>query len=636
MDRTFFIFVFYPKMKESIKSKLNPQSLVNLFSQAPVALSLLMGEEFIIDSANQQILDLWGKSESVIGMPLVDALPEIRDQEFPNILKEVYDTGVPFRGDKVLCYLERNAGLEQCYFDFIYAPVYNDSGKINGVSVVATEVTSQVLSERKLAESELRFKELLLNADYSTAIYRGKDFIIELANDKMIKTWGKDKSVIGMPLDKALPELEGQPFMQLLRDVYEKGETYAATEDKVDLVVDGKLQTFYYNFTYKPIRNLSGEIYAILNMAVDVTDLVLSKEGLRKNAEEFALSEAKYKNLSEAMPQLVWTTSPKGDFTYYNERMGEYLGLNSNELKPEDISSYIHPEDLPNLIEVWTKASKNKTEFEIEHRAFNNKTGEYFWLLSRAVPDLGPNGEILQWIGSSTDINEFKILQKQKDTFLGIASHELKTPLTSMKIYAQVLEKALSKSGDLKNAEFAKKMDDQIVKLTALVGDLLDVTKINSGKLLLNESYFDFKQLVDEIVEEQQLSAKHKIVNNSKQVGMVFADKHRIGQVITNLIGNAIKYSPDSDEVIVETSIQNENVQFCVKDFGIGMPHDKADKVFQQYYRVSGDEQHSFPGLGLGLYIASQIIERSNGKIWVNSVLGKGSTFCFSLPKTGN
>lgn len=621
-------------MDEFINAKISPDSLITLFSQAPVALSLLMGENFVIESANQHILQLWGKSSTVIGMPLIEGLPEIRDQEFLSILKEVYTTGVPFRGNKVLCYLERHSRMEACYFDFIYSPVYDDKGKVNGVSVVATEVTSQVLSEMKLAESELRFKELLLNADFSTAIYRGEDLVIELANDRMIETWGKDKSVIGMPLEKALPELEGQPFIQLLQNVYKDGKTYAATEDRVDLVVDGKLQTFYYNFTYKPIRNLSGEIYAILNMAVDVTDMVESKERMRKNAEELSLSEAKYKNLSEAMPQIVWTASPEGEFTYFNERMEEYLGLNQHELQPRDVSSFIHPDDLPKILSVWRKASQHKTDFEVEHRAFDKKTGDYFWLLSRGVPDLGLNGEILQWVGSSTDINEFKILQKQKDTFLAIASHELKTPLTSMKIYAQVLEKALKKSGDEKNAAFARKMDEQIVKLTALIGDLLDVTKINSGKLGLNLSHFDFKNLVDEIVEEQQLSSRHKILNYSKPVGTVFADRSRIGQVITNLIGNAIKYSPEADEIIIETEICDNDIQFSVKDFGIGMPSDKADKVFEQYYRVSGDEQHTFPGLGLGLYIASQIVERSSGKIWVNSVLGKGSTFCFSLPKS--
>ena len=242
-------------------------------------------------------------------------------------------------------------------------------------------------------------------------------------------------------------------------------------------------------------------------------------------------------------------------------------------------------------------------------------------------------GTIIHWIGASTNIDEFKILSAQKDTFLGIASHELKTPLTSLKLYAQVLERMLRKSGDEKNAEFAKKMDVQIVKLTSLIGDLLDVTKINSGKIYLNEEAFDFQKLVIETVEDQQMSTSCKIELHTKPVGMVFADRDRVGQVITNLLTNAIKYAPNTDKIVVEIKEVSGNLEFSVQDFGIGMPEDKKDRVFEQYYRVSGDEQTTFPGLGLGLYISAQIIERSHGKIWVNSVLGKGSTFSFILPQ---
>ena len=190
----------------------------------------------------------------------------------------------------------------------------------------------------------------------------------------------------------------------------------------------------------------------------------------------------------------------------------------------------------------------------------------------------------------------------------------------------------LRKTGDEKNADFAKKMDLQVVKLTSLIGDLLDVTKINSGKIHLNQSCFDFEKIVLETAEEMQMSTTHKIEIYTEKGGTVFADRERIGQVITNLISNAIKYSPDADRVVVETQHQENQVIFTVKDFGIGMPEDKKDRVFEQYYRVSGDEESTFPGLGLGLYIAAQIVERSGGKIWVNSVLGKGSTFSFSLP----
>ena len=282
------------------------------------------------------------------------------------------------------------------------------------------------------------------------------------------------------------------------------------------------------------------------------------------------------------------------------------------------------------------KSNGRKKTFELEFRYKTNKTDEYIWFLNRATPVLDDDGNIKHWIGTSTNINEFKILSAQKDTFLGIASHELKTPLTSLKLYAQVLERMLRKTGDEKNAEFAKKMDLQIVKLTSLIGDLLDVTKINAGKIYLNEAEFDFEQLVTETVEDQRMSTSYTIELSTEKVGMVFADRDRIGQVITNFLSNAIKYSPNAEKIIVKIETVDNQVQFSVKDFGIGMPEDKKDKVFEQYYRVSGDEQTVFPGLGLGLYISSQIIERSKGKIWVNSVLDKGSTFYFSLPKLIN
>jgi signal transduction histidine kinase len=231
------------------------------------------------------------------------------------------------------------------------------------------------------------------------------------------------------------------------------------------------------------------------------------------------------------------------------------------------------------------------------------------------------------------DITEQKYLQQQKDDFIGIASHELKTPVTSVKAYTQVLERMLQKKGDTKEANMIKKMDAQLNRLTSLIGDLLDVTKINSGKLQFNNQEFDFNAILDELIEDlQRTTGKHTIVKNFVPGGIVFGDKERIGQVVTNLITNAIKYSPHADKVIVHTTIDEKEITLCVQDFGIGIATKNLDKVFEQFYRVSGEMQHTFPGLGLGLYISSEIIKREGGRIWVTSEEGKGSTFCFALP----
>ncbi|AYN01582.1 ATP-binding protein [Chryseobacterium sp. 3008163] len=491
-------------------------------------------------------------------------------------------------------------------------------------------MTEHVISERKLKESEYRFEDLIKNSDYSTAIYRSDELYIELANDLMLKTWGKDASVIGLKLEDALPELEGQPFIGILKDIFKTGIAYTATEDRVDLVVDGKLQTYYFNFSYKPLKNADGEVYAIHNMAVDVTDLVIAREEIQKREERF-------RDLADSMPQFVWTCDKDGKMTYMNENWYRYTGFDKNEDPAEGVKRVIKAEVYEQVEVVWAESLKTGNSFEMEYQFLDPDNPEvYRWFLGRAAPAFDENGDIKQWIGTFTDIDDFKQLQTQKDNFLGIASHELKTPLTSLKIYTQFIEKNLVKKDDLKNAEVARKMDGQIDLLTVLISDLLDVTKIQNGKIQLNESEFDFDLLTEEIVAEQQMTSRHKIILHPSQIGAVYADRHRISQVMSNLISNAIKYSPDADQVIVSTKLKDNKVTYSVKDFGIGIPSDKHKKVFEQYYRVSGSKEHTFPGLGLGLYISSEIIKRSGGRIFLASTEGKGSDFCFEIPKSKN
>lgn len=616
-------------MKNFIKSNISQDSLALLLTQAPIALSMLMGDDFVIKVANPQMLELWGKQPEIIGLKLIDALPEIKDQKFMEILSDVKRTGNPYKGYKELAYLVKNGEKKACYFDFIYAPIHNDDEtEIIGVSIVATDVTEQVLAEKSLAETEYKFETLIKESDYAIALYTGKDHVIEIANDRILNAWGKTKSVIGKKIREGIPELEGQPFLDILKKVYETGETYSATEDKAVLAQGDKLQTFYFNFSYKPLKNKNGEVYAILNFAVDVTDLVLAKKQIQENEE-------KYRNLADSLPIIVWTADKDGVIDYYNKRWFDYTGFEGIDTRENATKKILHPDDLQRGIEIWQNSKKNKTSYEIEYQLKDkSKENAYRWFLGKAIPIKDKNDEVLQWIGTCTDIDEFKQFQQQKDNFLGIASHELKTPLTSLKLYSQFLEKNLRRQEDLNNADVAKKMDDQINKLANLVDDLLDVTKIQNGKILLNNSEFNFDDLISETVEEQQMDTKHKIEVLSEPIGDITGDRHRISQVMSNLINNAIKYSPGADKIQITSKLTEENkILFSVRDFGIGIPDSKKDKVFEQYYRVSGSKEHTFPGLGLGLYISSEIIKRSGGRIFVNSVEGKGSDFCFEIPK---
>ncbi|MDR6160337.1 PAS domain S-box-containing protein [Chryseobacterium sp. SLBN-27] len=618
-------------MKSFLEQNVSLDSLITLFSQAPVAMCLLTGDNFSINSANPQMLELWGRDASVIGKSLFEILPEIIDQGFKEILENVYRTGETFNGNKWSVFLEKYGKYDEHFFTFIFAPVYNDNKKIIGISIVATEVTDQIFSERKLKESEYRFEHLIKKSDYPIAIYSTEDLYIEFANEKMLKTWGKNASVIGMKLEDALPELEGQPFLGLLKTIFKTGETYAAKEDKADLMVDGRLQTFYYNFSYKPLKNPNGEVYAILNMAVDVTDLVLARKEIQER-------ETKFRDLADSMPQFVWTCDNNGEITYMNKSWYTYTGSTESENQTSLVKKMMRPETIKKVDQAWEESIKTNTPFVMEYELEDpGQKGNYRWFLGRAVPNFSENGDVKQWTGTFTDIDEFKQLETQKDNFLGIASHELKTPLTSLKLYTQFIKTNLEKAGDPKNAEVARRMDYQIDLLTGLINELLDVTKIQKGQMQLNESVFDFDKLVDEVVEEQQMTSRHKLfVSKSGKVGEVFADRHRISQVMSNLISNAIKYSPDAEEVHISTSVCGNQAQFNVRDFGIGIPEDKQSKVFEQYYRISGSKDYTFSGLGLGLYISSEIIKRTGGEIFVSSAEGEGSDFCFRIPKNKN
>jgi PAS domain S-box-containing protein len=220
-----------------------------------------------------------------------------------------------------------------------------------------------------------------------------------------------------------------------------------------------------------------------------------------------------------------------------------------------------------------------------------------------------------------------------RDNFISVASHELKTPVTSVKIFAQVLKKHSEQIGDEKAVNYLNKMENQIDKLTELIYDLLNVSRIQAGRIKYRQQKFNFDDFIKEIVEVlQSTETKHVLLLKGGTKAIVNGDKERIGQVINNLVANATKYSPSNDKVIISTKRVDGQVVVSVKDFGIGIQKSHQHKIFERFYRVFDSTDKTFPGLGLGLYIASEIVKRHGGKLWVKSNVGKGSTFYFSLP----
>src|SRR5947209_12085151 len=225
--------------------------------------------------------------------------------------------------------------------------------------------------------------------------------------------------------------------------------------------------------------------------------------------------------------------------------------------------------------------------------------------------------------------------EARKDEFISMASHELKTPLTSLKGFTNLLQRRLTKQGDKQALHFLARMEEQLDKLTKLVSDLLDVTKMQTGKLEFREERFFLNELVRETLENLQGTTEtHHLQLEEVTDVQVSGDKDRLGQVLINLLTNAIKYSPEADTVIVRVSAYEQTGIVSVQDFGIGIAETHQEKIFERFYQVNDDTEKTFPGLGIGLYISSQIVRGHHGRLWVESVKGAGATFYVSLPLT--
>jgi len=359
----------------------------------------------------------------------------------------------------------------------------------------------------------------------------------------------------------------------------------------------------------------------------------------RKNfEEELRMNEEKFRLLIQNSSDIITVFSREGTITYESPAIEAVLGYKTDERVGRNINMdpIVHPEDREIKLGLLRKAVERPKEningeFRLRHKNGSYRTIE--GIFRSFLDDKNINGIIANY----RDVTDRKILEQQKDEFIGIASHELKTPVTSIKAYSQILQEVFEKAKDKKSAEMLEKMNGQVDRLTSLIIDLLDFTRIEGGKLKFREENFNLNDLISEVIEEtQRTTSRHKIEKKLDRSIQMHGDRERIGQVLINLLNNAIKYSPDSDHIIVASKIENNFATICVQDFGIGIEKDLTDKVFDRFFRVTEPTMNTFPGLGLGLYIAGEIVRRQGGKIWVNSTHGKGSTFCFSVPVKTN
>lgn len=647
--------------------------LNDLINGSPYPIYLISGPDLIIGVANAATLKAWGKDESVIGMRFRDALPELVGQPFEHLLLKVMATGEAYHAVNDRADLMIDGEMKTAYFTFSYEPYSNPEGKIIGVTCYATDVTKLVTATKELEKvsqqvrdaneelaaineemfasneelaalneelaatneelteshhllelSEKRFRNLILQAPFAICVIRASDLVVIDVNDRYLALIGKRREKIeDLSIWEGVPEA-AEAYAPVMQEVINSCTAFEAKEAEVHLVRNGVAEQMFIDFVYEPVTDLLGLVSAIMVVGIDVTEKVKA----RKSIEEI-----------EERIRLAVQAAEIGTFDYYyatkelvvSDRFNEIFGIVPGTTRTEVIDMY-HPDDR-HLSDEAHEAGKKTGKIFYEARLL--RADGMRWVRYQGNIYFDANGNPDRTLGTVIDITEYKALQQQKDDFISIASHELKTPITSLKASLQLLHRMKE---NINPALFPRMIDQatkSMDKITELVDDLLNVAKMNEGQIGLKKDWFNISEMIDKCCNHVRESGKHELVFEGNKELMVFADEHRIDQVIVNLVNNATKYAPESKQIFIGVSQVGNEAKISVRDTGPGVAAEKLPHLFDRFYRAD-ESGVQVSGLGLGLYISADIVKRHGGDIGVDSELGKGSNFWFTLPLDGN
>lgn len=696
--------------------KENERRLELILNQLPAHVLILRGSQQIIETINNSVLEYWKKEKyNTIGKPLLEVLPELEGQVFPEQLKTVLETGITIAEKEIpMIFNTPDGGQRQTYVDYIYEPLTDAAGNRTGVLVMSFEVTDKVASRKLLEtftnelqaineeltasneelaatneelaavneemtstneeliatqaslqqvissfeESESRMRSMVASAPFPIGVYVGREMRILLANKAIMDVWGKGYEVIGKGYAEILPELANQAIFAQLDTVFTTGIPFHARNQQVDLMIDGELQVYYFNYSFTPLLDTNGDVYGVMNTAADVTDLNIAKQKVEQSERNL------YYMIAQAPVAMCILSGPEHVITVANDQIIELWGKQAGAVMNKPVFDALPDARNQGLEQLMADVYHTGEAFHANEMPVSLlRKGKLEKVYQNFVyqPYRDANGTILGIIAITIDVTEQvlarqkiqqnetellatqqrleqeleagKQLQRQKDDFIGMASHELKTPLTSLTAIIQVAQLKLKNSEDLFLAGAMAKANTQVKRMANMINGFLNISRLESGKILIEKQYFNITRLIEEVIEEiKMVVTTHQINLYAPDLREIYADRDKISSVISNLISNAVKYSPKGREIEVRCWQAGTEVIVSVKDEGMGINPQDIEKIFDRYYRVEATHMQHIAGFGIGLYLSAEIIKRHNGRIWAESESGVGSTFCFSLP----
>lgn len=656
------------------KIEQSQKQVLESFEQAPAGIALLETNDFIFTMANTFYGELVGRKPSeLLNKRLLEALPEIKGQGFDDLLRDVVKTGKPFVASEIAVELLRNDKLETIYVDLVYQPRLGADGEINGILVIATDVTQQKLARKKLESSEAKLRSVIATAPAGMGLFVGRDLIIEMPNQTFIDIVGKGWDIVGKPLREAMPELltEGQPFLQILDDVYTSGKMFQSPGSLVKIVQNGVMTYNYYNITYTPLLDENNEVFAILDIAIDVTDTIKAQQATQE-------AEAALRSAIELAELGTWSVKVPVPEITFSERMMNWFGL-----QPEDDmikSSYnaISENDRERMSRLFNEALKPESGglFEQEYTVINKITGRKRIIHSQGKTVFDDDGNPLEIRGTAQDITSHKeahmalenevrerteqlhnanteleeanlsLIHSNEELaqYAYVASHDLQEPLRKISLFSKMLKE---QDAEKKHQHLIDKIIGSSKRMSMLIKDLLEFSRLlNTDVKFVSTNLSD---IVNAVKDDFELLIAEKnaavIVENLPKIDAV---PLHMNQLFNNLISNALKFmKPEKQPKVILSSQKLDYAQaqeyisnalpftnyykICVTDNGIGIEERYLKQIFDVFKRLHGREEYY--GSGIGLAICRRIAGNHNGVITVESEVGKGTTFAVILPE---
>ena len=616
--------------------------LADVFQRSPSFMAVVRGPDHVFELCNERYDELVGHRD-LIGKPVREALPEVQGQAFLDLLDRAYTTGEPFVGKDMVVTLRRQPGQppEERSVEFVYQPLREADGKVSGIFVHGVDLTERKLAEAALRESEGRLSAILSNMPAMVYVV-DKENRFRFINRRWESVFGLNVSdASGRSIYDFFPRDVADQFAANNRAVLDSGKPHESEE----IVPQGDGDHTYISVKV-PLFDPDGHAFAICGISTDITDRKRAEEALRR-------SEAAFRELADAMPQIVFAAGPDGDVDYFNRQWYEYTGLPEGSTGFESWRHVHTEEGLRRVMEAWPDALRTGRPYEIEYR-LRRRDGAYRWHLGRALPIRDSEGRIIRWFGTNTDIHDYKQLQEQnerlleseraarveaerasesKSEFLATLSHELRTPLTPVLLTVSLMERHAGLPDELRNDLAAIRRNVELE--SRLIGDLLDLTRISKGKLQLDLQEVDLHVVLRSAIDicQREASAKLEVDLRAKR-HTVRGDNTRLQQIFWNLINNAQKFTPPTGTITVRScDAPDGRVRVETADTGAGIDPAVMPRLFSAFEQGEVRSARQQAGLGLGLAISKQLAEAHGGSISARSEgRGRGATFTVELP----